>query len=98
MFTLSGVPVSSGPAVRLQEAVGPHPRDRSPWASSGPAGRLQEDVAPRPLWQELPGSSGPKLRLLEDGGHIHVDRSPGLLRTHGEASGGCGATSTLTGR
>ena len=72
--------------------------DMSPWASSGPAGRLQEDVAPRPLWQELPGSSGPKLRLLEDGGHIHVDRSPGLLRTHGEASGGCGATSTLTGR
>ena len=65
---------------------------------SGPAGRLQEDVAPRPLWQELPGSSGPKLRLLEDGGHIHVDRSPGLLRTHGEASGGCGATFTLTGR
>ena len=30
-------------------------------------------------------------------GSLHADRSPGLLRTHGEASGRCGPTSTLTG-
>ena len=28
---------------------------------------------------------------------VHADRSPSLLRTHGEASGRCGSTSTLTG-
>ena len=65
-----------------------------PWAASGPAGRLQEGVAPRPLWQELPGPSGPELRLLDAGGRGHADRSPGLLRTRGDASGGCGTTST----
>ena len=30
-------------------------------------------------------------------GSVHADRSPGLLRTHSEASGRCGPTSTLTG-
>ena len=30
-------------------------------------------------------------------GSVHTDRSPGLLRTHGEGSGRCGSTSTLTG-
>ena len=68
--------------------------DRSPWAASGPAGRLQEDVALRPLWQELSGPSGYKLRLLEAGGRIHVYRSPGLLRTLGDALAGLGATWT----
>ena len=47
-----------------------------------------------PLWQELPGPSGHKLRLLEVGGRIHGYRSPGLLRTLGDTSGGLGATST----
>ena len=30
-------------------------------------------------------------------GHVHADRSPGLLRTRGEALGRCGPASTLTG-
>ena len=47
-----------------------------------------------PLWQELPGPSGHKLRLLEAGGCIHGYRSPGLLRTLGDASEGLGATWT----
>ena len=67
--------------------------DRSPWATSGHAGRLLKHVAPRPLWQELTGPSGHKLSLLEAGGCIHSDRSLGHLRTCGDASGGCGATS-----
>ena len=57
-------------------------------------GRLLKDMAPRPLWQELTGSSGHKLRLLEAGGRIHGYRSPGLLRTLGDALGGLGATWT----
>ena len=39
-------------------------------------------------------TSGHKLRLLEDGGHSHGDRSPGLLRTLGDTSGGRCVTST----
>ena len=70
-----------------------HP-DRNTWAASGPAGRLQEAVVLRPLWQELPGPSGHKLRLLEAGGCIHGYRSPSLLRTLGDTSGGFGATWT----
>ena len=46
--------------------------------------------ADRSLW----ATSGHKLRLLEAGGRIHGDRSPGLLRTLGDASGGCCVTST----
>lgn len=30
-------------------------------------------------------------------GRVHADRSPGLLRNHGEALGRCGPASTLTG-
>ena len=30
-------------------------------------------------------------------GRVHADRSPGLLRTRGEALGRCGPASTLTG-
>ena len=30
-------------------------------------------------------------------GRVHADRSPGLLRTHGEASGRCGAASSPAG-
>ena len=62
--------------------------DKSPWAASEHVGRLLKDGAPRPLWQELTGSSGHKLSLLEAGGRIHSDRSPGHLRTCGDASGG----------
>ena len=47
-----------------------------------------------PLWQELTGPSGHKLSLLEAGGRIHSERSLGHLRTCGDTSGGCGATST----
>ena len=49
-------------------------------------------MALRPLWQELPDPSGHKLRLLEARGRIHGYRSPGLLRTLGDASGGLEAT------
>ena len=68
--------------------------DRSPWAASEHVGRLLKDGAPRPLWQELTGPSGHKLSLLEAGDCNHRDRSPGHLRTSGDASGGRGATST----
>lgn len=68
--------------------------DRSPWATSGHAGRLLKHVALRPLLQELMGPSGHKLSLLEAGGRIHSDRSPGHLRTCGDASAGRGALST----
>ena len=51
-------------------------------------------MALRPLWQELPGPLGHKLGLLEPGGRIHGYRSPGLLRTLGDALGGLGATWT----
>ena len=51
-------------------------------------------MATRSLWQELPGPSGHKLRLLEAGGRIHGYRSPSLLRTLHDASGGLGATWT----
>ena len=70
-----------------------HP-DRSPWAASGHVGRLLKNVAQRPLWQELKGPSGHKLSLLEAEDRNHRDRSPGHLRTSGDASGGRGATST----
>ena len=42
----------------------------------------------------LLGPSGHKLRHLEAGGRIHGYRSPGLLRTLGDASEGLGATWT----
>ena len=57
-------------------------------------GRLLKNVARRPLWQELKGPSGHKLSLLEAEDRNHRDRSPGHLRTSGDASGGRGATST----
>ena len=68
--------------------------DRSPWAASEHVGRLLKDGSLLPLWQELIGSSGHKLSLLEAGGHIHSARSLCHLRTCGDTSGGCGATST----
>ena len=69
----------------LKGAPGP-PQDpgvvfRKMWA------RINTD---RSTW----ATSGHKLRLLEAGGRIHGYRSPGLLRTLGDASGGLGATWT----
>ena len=44
----------------------------------------------RSIW----ATSGHKLRLLEAAGRINGGRSPGLLRTLGDASGGRCVTST----
>ena len=74
--------------------MGLHPHGQEPLSSLRTCGEASGNVVPRPLWQELPGPSGHKLRLLEAGGNIHGYRSPGLLRTLGDASGGLGATWT----
>ena len=59
-------------------------------------GRPEGDVGTH-LRDELKPPQDPREVFRGKLGRVHADRSPGLLRTRGEALGRCGPASTLTG-